>query len=132
VLRFQRILIMWRMTLLTLVAAILTSTSAFAAPFCAFFWNGKQCLYYKIETCQRTAGNSGACVINQDEFQQPMGWGSAPFCVVRGPPAPFLQFLDGSPPDVTAVGTQCYYYDVASCSEAAASSGGACVVNSNR
>jgi hypothetical protein len=127
VLRFQRILIMSRMTLLTLVVAILPSTATFAAPFCAVFWFSRQCLYYNVESCQRAAGNSGACVINQDEFQPPLGSGNAPFCVVRVARVPFL--LDGVPPDLTAAGTQCYYYDAASCSQAAASSGGACVVN---
>ena len=96
-----------------LAVLLLTSTVAFAAPFCAVFSYGTQCYYYNMNDCRRAAGSQGACIINQDEVRQPSGGGS-PFCVVTG------------------YGTNCWYYNADSCRQAAASSGGACVVNSNR
>lgn len=89
------------------------STSVFAAPFCAVFSFGTQCYYYNMNECRRAAGSQGACIINQEEVQQPSGSG-APFCVV------------------TNFGTNCWYYNAGSCRQAANSSGGACVVNPNR
>lgn len=103
---------------LSLLAAAMVlvhfSTDAEAAPFCAVFSYGKQCFYFDMDSCRRAAGDSGACVINQDEVRPPMGGSGAPFCVV------------------TSYATQCFYHDAASCRQAATASGGACVVNSNR
>lgn len=95
-----------------LVVSLFCSTSLFASPFCAVFSYGKQCYYYDMDSCRQAAGESGACVINQEEAKAPSG--GAPFCVVA------------------SYGTQCYYYDAQSCRQAAASTGGACAINPNR
>ena len=100
--------------LVAAMALIQSSTDVETAPFCAVFSYGKQCFYFDMDGCRRAAGDSGACVINQDEVRQPLGGSGAPFCVV------------------TSYATQCFYYDAATCRQAATTSGGACVVNSNR
>ncbi len=91
---------------------IITSNQVLAAPYCAVFSYGEQCFYYDWNSCQRAAGNSGACVINQKETQAPSG--GAPFCVVA------------------SYGTQCFYYDSQSCQRAAAAANAVCAVNPNR
>ena len=95
-----------------LAVLLFASTAAFAAPFCAVFSYGTQCYYYDMDSCRSAAGNLGACITNQEEVKQPSG--GAPFCVV------------------TSYATQCWYYDAQSCRETAFSSGGTCVVNTNR
>ncbi len=94
-----------------LTLASCMSSEVLAAPFCAVFSYGKQCYYYSLDACQEAAGESGACVVNDEEVQAPAH--GAPFCVVQ------------------SFGAQCFYYDAGSCRQAAASSGGACVVNPN-
>jgi len=91
---------------------MLAASIAFAAPYCTVFSYGKQCYYYDWNSCQRAAGSSGACVLNQEEVKTPSG--SAPFCVV----APY--------------GTQCFYYDAQSCRQAAAEANATCAINPNR
>lgn len=100
------------------VGLCLYAGGAIAAPFCAVFSYGTQCYYFDMPSCQRAAGTAGACIVNQQEVQQSLGQeqpirplGSGPrFCVVQ------------------SFGTQCFYYDAQSCRDAAARSGGACVV----
>jgi hypothetical protein len=91
---------------------MLTAGSTLAAPYCAVFSYGQQCYYYDWTSCQRAAGDQGACVINQEEAKAPSG--GAPFCVVA------------------SYGTQCYYYDAQSCRRAAASADAVCAINPNR
>ena len=59
---------------------MLTASTTFAAPFCVVRSYGKECYYYDWSSCQRAAGNQGACIINQKEVKAPVG--SAPFCIV--------------------------------------------------
>lgn len=95
-----------------LVVLLFASTQALAAPFCVVTSYGTNCWYNNMNDCRRAAGSQGACIINQEEVQQPSG--GTPFCVVTG------------------YGTNCWYYNAESCRQAAASNGGACVVNPNR
>ena len=94
------------------LALMLSTTACIAAPYCAVFSFGTQCYYYDWSSCQRAAGDQGACVINQEEVEPPSG--SAPFCVVA------------------SYGTQCFYYDAGSCRQAAAQANATCAVNPNR
>jgi outer membrane protein assembly factor BamE (lipoprotein component of BamABCDE complex) len=96
-----------------LVLLLLISTQVFSAPFCVVNSYGTNCWYYDMNSCRQAAGNQGACIVNQQEVQQPASSGT-PFCVVTG------------------YATNCWYYDAQSCRQAASSSGGACVVNPNR
>ncbi len=86
--------------------------NSFSAPYCAVFSWGKQCYYYDWNSCQSSAGNDGACVINQNEVKAARG--NAPFCVVA------------------SYGTECFYYDANSCRQAASSANAVCAVNQNR
>lgn len=95
-----------------LVIPLFCAFPVFAAPFCAVFSYGSQCFYYDMNSCRQAAGDSGACIINQDEVKPPSS--GAPFCVVA------------------SYGSQCFYFDAASCRQAASSSGGVCAVNPNR
>lgn len=104
---------MRRLAALVVAAALLLPLDVLAAPFCAVFSYGTQCYYYSWDACVEAAGDQGACVINQEEAQQPAAAG-APFCVV------------------TSYATQCWYYDAQSCRRAAASAHGVCVVNPDR
>ncbi len=92
---------------------LFTSTAVFAAPFCVVKSTGTNCWYYNMNSCRQAAGTQGACIINQEEVEQPSA-SDAPFCVI------------------TSYATQCWHYNAESCRQAAASSGGACVVNPNR
>lgn len=96
-----------------LAISLLYSSSVIAAPFCVVTNYGTNCWYFNMNDCRRAAGSQGACIINQEEVQQPSA-GGTPFCVV------------------TNYATNCWYYNAESCRQAAASNGGACVVNPNR
>ena len=89
------------------LALLLMSECAYAAPFCAVYSSGRRCWYYSMESCQQA--NPGDCVINEGEMHGPVG--TAPFCVV------------------SSYAARCYYYSAQSCRDAAARDGGACVYN---
>ncbi len=93
------------------VLSICIASIGVAAPFCAVFSYGKQCYYYDLRSCQQAAGNSGACVTNDEETKPANGSGK--FCVV------------------TSYSTDCFYFDAQSCKSAARSSGGVCQVKMN-
>lgn len=92
---------------------LVASIPALAAPFCVVKSYGTNCWYYNMNDCSRAAGSDGACIVNQQEVEQPSA-GGTPFCVVTG------------------YATNCWYHNAESCRQAAASNGGACVVNPNR
>jgi hypothetical protein len=92
------------------VAALILATVGplQAAPFCAVFPSGRQCVYYSLDACNNAVrGTGSSCSANPEELRAPTG--SAPFCVV------------------SSTGTSCLYYDSDSCWTAARPIGGACV-----
>lgn len=55
------------------VIALLSAGSSYAqsrAPFCLVDAAGTRCWYYSMDACRRDAGQTGACVVNQQRDQQ--------------------------------------------------------------
>ncbi|MBF0368497.1 MAG: hypothetical protein HQL52_03475 [Magnetococcales bacterium] len=56
---------------------------AFANPglYCLMDFGGKQCHWPDLASCQKMAGESGSCFLNQEEMIAPTG--GSPWCVVE-------------------------------------------------
>lgn len=103
------------------IALAFCASGAVAAPFCVVSASGERCHYYSFPACQEAAERSrGACVVQTEQepaqptYQRRQQQGGPPFCVV------------------TSYATNCWYYSLPPCQEAAARSRGACVVNPDR
>jgi len=83
---------------------------------------GKQCFYFDVSKCQQEAVTlGGMCIPNEQRHEnRSLGAsikpsvGGAPFCVV------------------TALGKQCFYFDVSQCQQEAVTLGGMCIPNEQR
>ncbi len=89
--------------------AALACQSASAAPFCALYGWGRQCLYPDLDSCLNSVDEAVECVVNEDEIKLPFG--DAKYCVV----SPYAA-------------TQCLYDNEDDCRMAAKANGALCMM----
>lgn len=97
------------MRTLLLVSLLIACPAALAAPFCAVYSWGSQCVFSDLDACLVSLQEDGECIINEAEVRRPLG--DARYCVVTPLALP-----------------QCQYEEEDACRVAARNQAGTCMM----
>lgn len=82
-----------------------------AGLYCVVDLSGRRCDFMDLDSCKKSAGKAGSCVLNRDGMMAPQG--GAPYCLVE------------------SWRTECVYQDLAGCEQQTFSRKASCIPNPN-